>query len=191
MRAKQRRQAVDSEFKLSYRAMSNLMIDMCKGYACFNVNPGLYIARIPREVLHASTTQYASFVGNTESDLSSFKAHGGNMITWHGLADEAIPPKGTIKYYEEVLEKDPEAHNFYRFFEAPGVAHCYGGLGPIPNGAMSQLVAWVEDDDAPATLHATAGQNNTARDLCPYPLQQKYIGRDPRKPASFTCARKA
>ncbi|KAJ5088467.1 hypothetical protein N7456_012083 [Penicillium angulare] len=143
------------------------------------------------KALHASTAQYSSFVGNVESDLSSFKANGGKMITWHGLADEAIPPNGTIKYYEEVLKNDPEAQDFYRFFEAPGVAHCYGGLGPIPNGAISQLVAWVEKDDAPATLHATNGNNNTARDLCPYPLQQKYAGGDARKPASFVCARRA
>jgi hypothetical protein len=143
------------------------------------------------KALHASKAQYASLVGNVESDLSSFKANGGKMITWHGLADEAIPPNGTIKYYEEVLDNDPKAHDFYRFFEAPGVAHCYGGLGPIPNGAISQLVAWVEKDDVPVTLHATDGDNNTARDLCPYPLQQKYTGGDPRRPASFTCVRKA
>lgn len=142
------------------------------------------------KAIHDSVAQYASFVGNTESDLSGFKANGGKMITWHGLADEAIPPNGTIKYYEEVLHKDPNAHDFYRFFEAPGVGHCYGGLGPIPNGAISQLAAWVEKDEAPVTLHATQGSNNTARDLCPYPLRQKYLGGDPRKPASFTCARK-
>ncbi|KAJ5752231.1 hypothetical protein N7520_009148 [Penicillium odoratum] len=139
------------------------------------------------KLLHASRSQYASLVSNTESDLSSFKASGGKMITWHGLADEAIPPNGTIKYYEEVLEKDPKAHDFYRFFEAPGVAHCFGGLGPIPNGAISQLMDWVEKDYAPDTLQATGGKNNTARNLCLYPLQQKYVGGDPRKPASFIC----
>ncbi|KAJ5618104.1 hypothetical protein N7537_003218 [Penicillium hordei] len=141
------------------------------------------------DMLHASTRQYESMVGNNNPDLSKFKAHGGKIIAWHGLADETIPPNGTVSYYEEVLKQDPKAHDFYRFFEAPGVGHCYGGMGPIPNGAMSQLMEWVEKDHAPVTLHATKGSNNTARDLCPYPLRQKFIGGDSRNATSFTCAK--
>lgn len=140
------------------------------------------------EGLHSSIVDYTSMLGNNDADLSNFKGAGGKLITWHGLADEAIPPKGTISYYEDVLKGDPNAHDFLRFFEAPGVGHCYGGLGPIPNGAMSQLIEWVEKDHAPAVLHATQGSNNTARDLCPYPLRQKYIGGDSRNSTSFTCA---
>ncbi|KAJ9238273.1 hypothetical protein DTO169E5_4817 [Paecilomyces variotii] len=149
-----------------------------------NMTPKAFI-----EGLHSSTTQYSSILGTNDPDLSNFKASGGKMITWHGLADEAIPPNGTIVYYQEVLKADPEAHDFYRFFEAPGVGHCYGGLGPIPNGAMSQLIEWVEKGRAPDTLHATKGSNDTARDLCPYPLRQKFIGGDARNATSFTCAK--
>ncbi|KAJ5503647.1 hypothetical protein N7463_006521 [Penicillium fimorum] len=141
------------------------------------------------DMLHSSIRQYEAMVGNNNPDLSKFKAHGGKIISWHGLADEAIPLNGTISYYEEVLKMDPNAQDFFRFFEAPGVGHCYGGLGPIPNGAMSQLMEWVESDHAPDTLHATKGSNNTARDLCPYPLQQKFVGGDPRNATSFTCAK--
>lgn len=140
------------------------------------------------EALHSSLVDYTSMLGNSDPNLSNFKGAGGKIISWHGLADEAIPPNGSISYYEEVLKGDSNAHDFYRFFEAPGVAHCYGGPGPIPNGAMSQLIEWVENDHAPAVLHATKGSNNTMRDLCPYPLRQKYIGGDSRKASSFTCA---
>ncbi|KAL4783765.1 Tannase/feruloyl esterase [Aspergillus varians] len=139
------------------------------------------------EGLRSSNVEYSGMLETNDPDLSSFKANGGKMINWHGMADEAIPPLGTIVYYEEVLKNDPEAHDFYRFFEAPGVGHCYGGLGPIPNGAMSQLVEWVENGHAPAVLHATKGSNNTERDLCPYPLRQQYIGGDSRNATSFTC----
>ncbi|PWY89580.1 putative feruloyl esterase B precursor [Aspergillus sclerotioniger CBS 115572] len=139
------------------------------------------------DAMHSSLLEYTSLVGNTDPDLSSFKASGGKLITWHGLADEVIPPKGTVSYYEEVLKADPDARDYHRFFEALGVAHCYGGPGPVPNGAMSQLVEWVENDQAPAVLHATRGSNNTARDLCPYPLRQTYIGGDFRNATSFTC----
>lgn len=138
--------------------------------------------------LHYSKSQYAPMLAGANPDLSSFKANGGKMIAWHGLADQVIPPKGTEQYYEEVLKKDNEAHEFFRFFEAPGAGHCYGGLGPIPNDALTQLVEWVEKDVAPDTLVATKGSNNAARDLCPYPLEQKFIGGDSRIATSFTCA---
>ncbi|CAG8052652.1 unnamed protein product [Penicillium olsonii] len=139
------------------------------------------------EGLHSSDVDYSSMLGTNDANLSKFKKSGGKMITWHGMADEVIPPNGTIAYYEEVLKNNPKAHDFYRFFEAPGVGHCYGGLGPIPNGAMSQLMEWVEKDHTPVTLHATKGKNDTARDLCPYPLRQKFIGGDSRNATSFTC----
>ncbi|KAL4860834.1 hypothetical protein BDV12DRAFT_191470 [Aspergillus spectabilis] len=118
------------------------------------------------KALAVSKTDYASMLAANNPDLSEFKAQGGKMITWHGLADEAITIDGLIEYYTEVLETDAKADDFFRFFEAPGVGHCFGGLGPVPNGALA---------------HATA------RDLCPYPLQQRYIGGDPREAKSFTC----
>ena len=140
--------------------------------------------------LRYSTSQYAPMLAGANPDLSGFKANGGKMIAWHGLADEVIPPRGSEQYYEKVLEKDNEAHEFFRFFEAPGVGHCYGGLGPVPNDALTQLMEWVEKDVSPDTLVATKGSNDTARDLCPYPLEQKFIGGDPRNATSFTCANK-
>ncbi|RDH30293.1 Tannase/feruloyl esterase [Aspergillus welwitschiae] len=92
------------------------------------------------EALHTSIADYTSILGTNDPDLSNFKANGGKIITWHGLADEVIPPNGTIAYYDKVLKNDPKAHDFYCFFEAPGLGHCYGGLGPYPNGAMSQHI---------------------------------------------------
>lgn len=59
-----------------------------------------------------------------DSDFSEFRATGGKMITWRGLADEAIFANGTSNYYQKLLERDPLATGFYRYFEAPGVAHC-------------------------------------------------------------------
>ncbi|OJJ88202.1 uncharacterized protein ASPGLDRAFT_78800 [Aspergillus glaucus CBS 516.65] len=106
--------------------------------------------------LRYSTSHYAPMLAGANPDLSGFKTNGGKMIAWHGLADEVIPHKGSEQYYEEVLEKD-EAYEFFRFFEAPGVGHCYGGLGPVPNDALAQLMEWVEKDVSPDTLAATKG----------------------------------
>lgn len=140
------------------------------------------------DALHYSSVEYASMLGTRDADLSNFKAAGGKMITWHGLADEVIPPEGTTSYYEEVLEQDPRAKDYFRYFEAPGVGHCYGGVGPIPNDAFSQLMQWVEDGIPPDTLEATNGEGGWERPLCPYPSQQQYTGGDPSNASSFSCS---
>ena len=58
----------------------------------------------------------------------------------HGLADQLIFPNGSANYYDRVLEHDPNARDFFRYFEAPGVEHCMGGPGPYPGKAFDTLV---------------------------------------------------
>ena len=36
------------------------------------------------------------------------------------MADELIYVNGSANYYERVLDLDPKAKDFYRYFEAPG-----------------------------------------------------------------------
>lgn len=136
--------------------------------------------------LAQSRDEYSSMLGAANPDLSGFHASGGKMISWHGLADEAIPPNGTVAFYQQVLELDSDAQSYMRLFEAPGVGHCFGGSGAIPNGAFDQLVSWVEDDVFPETLAAVDASGNT-RDLCAWPLQQVYIGGNTTDSKSFNC----
>ncbi|KAI9040095.1 tannase and feruloyl esterase [Aspergillus affinis] len=136
--------------------------------------------------LRLSDLEYKSMLGTACPDLSGFRDAGGKMISWHGLADEIIPPNGTIAYYQEVLELDPSAHEFYRFFEAPGVGHCAGGSGPFPNEIFKELIAWVEDGVVPERLNASSA-DGTVRPLCPYPSRQTYVGGDPSEAGSFAC----
>lgn len=105
---------------------------------------------------------------------------------WHGLADEKIPPNGTFAYYQRVREMDAATDTFFRAFEAPGVGHCFGGKGPIPNRAFDQLMAWVENNTVPETLVAIDGKGHT-RSLCPYPSQQVYVGGNSTDAKSFEC----
>ncbi|RYP47550.1 hypothetical protein DL768_006395 [Monosporascus sp. mg162] len=139
------------------------------------------------EFLQQSERDYSTAMSATGPDLSKFRAAGGKMITWHGLADEAIPPNGTIAYYQQVLERDPHADEFFRFFEAPGVGHCYGGVGAAPEGAFSRLVSWVEDGVAPDRLAAvdSAGRKTS---LCPFPLRQSYLGVNNTDGAASGCS---
>ena len=87
-----------------------------------------------------------------DSDLSSFQKAGGKMISWHGLADETIPPV-TSRYYDQVMERVSDVHQFYRHFEAPGVGHCMGGF-PLPRTAFDPLINWVEEGVVPDKLKA-------------------------------------
>ncbi|KAL4968085.1 Tannase/feruloyl esterase [Aspergillus stella-maris] len=137
--------------------------------------------------LTASKTEYASLLAANNPDMSAFKARGGKMITWQGLADEVIPPGGLVEYHKRVLELDSNAGDFFRVFEAPGVNHCFGGPGPVPNDALEQLMEWVEMGVKPDTLRATRGSGGAARDLCPFPMRQRYIGGDPADAMSFEC----
>jgi feruloyl esterase len=63
-------------------------------------------------------------------DLSKFKRLGGKMIIYHGLADGLVPPKGSELYYNRVAEKMArgnvtEIQDFFRYFEVPGMGHCW------------------------------------------------------------------
>ncbi|KAI4729577.1 tannase and feruloyl esterase [Aureobasidium sp. EXF-10728] len=138
-------------------------------------------------VLKASQREYDSIIGTNWPDLSDFRDAGGKMITWHGLADDRIPPNGTSHYYDQVLAKTSNVSDFYRYFEAPGVGHCAGGAGPVPD-AHQDLVRWVEQGIAPDTLKAFGQHGDgTVRELCQYPLVQRFVGGDPKVASSFVC----
>ncbi|KAL1651603.1 hypothetical protein SLS61_005265 [Didymella pomorum] len=138
---------------------------------------------------HASVQQYTSIIGTNDPDLSAFRKTGGKMITWHGMADQLIPFNGTVHYYSRVLSLNANATDFYRFYSAPGVGHCRGGLGAAPTDPLAQLVSWVEDGEAPKTLTAnrTVKGADWKQELCQYPLSSIYKGGDPAIASSYSC----
>ncbi|KAF1927012.1 tannase and feruloyl esterase [Didymella exigua CBS 183.55] len=138
---------------------------------------------------HASVQQYTSIIGTSDPDLSEFKNSGGKMITWHGMADQLIPFNSTVHYYNRVLGLDVNTTDFYRFYSAPGVDHCRGGLGAAPTDPLAELVSWVEDGKAPQTLAANRTVNGTGwkKELCLFPLSSIYKGGDPAVASSYLC----
>jgi pimeloyl-ACP methyl ester carboxylesterase len=149
------------------------------------------------DLVHQSQNQYANIIGSSDPDLSAFKARKGKMITWHGLADRLIQPGGVEEYYKRVSDAFDDVHDFYRFFEAPGVSHCGGGVGAQPGGKIDAVVKWVEQGVAPDTLPAVnatlygevpgPGQELPVRNLCAWPKKQTYNGGDPVLAESFDC----
>ena len=82
-------------------------------------------------------------------------------------------------YYDQVLEKDPNAQDFYRFFQVPGLAHCSGGNGGQPTATWDALLAWVENGTAPDTLpiHVQNDFIDEDRVLVPYPKKPNGVNR--------------
>lgn len=97
-----------------------------------------------------------------------------------------------------------DASNFARFLRIPGMGHCSGGPAIDQFDAITPLVNWVEQGQAPAQVIATArgvgnvgGANadvpvtwgaSRTRPLCPYPKVARYMGSGSLEEASnFRC----
>ncbi|KAL4883369.1 feruloyl esterase [Aspergillus karnatakaensis] len=134
--------------------------------------------------------EFSGFIDAADPDLSEFRNAGGKMIAYHGMADPSIPTKGTEFYYDSVKERLPDVHDFYRFFESPGLGHCAGGAGGQPTTVFNALRRWVENGTAPETLpveYAAANGTIFHRKLCPYPQKARYVGGDASVASSFRC----
>jgi Tannase and feruloyl esterase len=128
-------------------------------------------------------------------NLQAFRAHGGKLIMWQGLADQLIFTGDSINYYNHVLAANGgirSTESFFRYFLAPGVMHC-GTPGPgsiAPTNPMQQVINWVENGQAPAVLDASGSVNgqSVTRPLCPYPDPDAiYTGGDPNVASSYAC----
>lgn len=146
------------------------------------------------KIFRRSVNWYDSIIGTSNPDLTDFREAGGKMISWHGLADQLIPPNGSMNYYERVLDFDPDATEYYRFFEAPGIYHCGGGPGWFPGSALESLIQWVENGTAPETLEAMAmpglplrGDELRTVNLCAWPKSLVYNGGNVNIASSFSC----
>jgi feruloyl esterase len=143
-------------------------------------------ARSFAQVFHQAVNRYDSIIGTSDPDLRQFGQAGGKLITWHGLADMCISPDATAHYAQQVLERDPEANDYHRYFEAPGVDHCGGGAGWYPGDALKALIDWVENGTAPETLEAETAEGKKAN-LCMWPKHLVYVEGDPDMATSFGC----
>jgi hypothetical protein len=136
----------------------------------------------------------------TNPNLEEFRDRGGKLILYHGWADPAIPPQGTITYYQAVqdtLGSLADVQSFARLFMLPGVYHCKGGTGPSRVDWLTPIVAWVEQNNSPTKIIASQTANDSAsggfsnptegatnnnptivrtRPIFPYPMQAKYNG---------------
>jgi len=141
-----------------------------------------------------------------DPDLSTFIAHGGKLITYHGTTDGLIPYGNSVNYYNSVVAKlgAKKTHQGVRFYVVPGMDHCAGGEGAFAIDWLGALESWVEKgrlDTLPATHPAPpaappAGPPGApprpgkvfTRPQCAYPEVATYQGTgDTADAASFHC----
>jgi pimeloyl-ACP methyl ester carboxylesterase len=132
-------------------------------------------------------------IATDDPNLSRFRDRGGKLILWHGWADPLIMPQGTVDYYDQIVKTLGEAstRTFARLFMAPGVGHCGGGEGPVPQDLLGALVSWVERGQAPDTIRASRklpDETTRSRPLCRYPEVAVWSGTGSTDAAeSFIC----
>lgn len=144
-------------------------------------------------------TELATRVVAPYSDIMSTALHaardrGAKILMYHGGADPLIPHRQTIHYYNDAMATFgglDQLTPWFRFFVAPSVGHCSGGVGPQPQNLFNTMVDWVENGNAPQSILATntsAGVVTRSRPLCPWPQTAIYNGSgDPNIAASFHC----
>jgi pimeloyl-ACP methyl ester carboxylesterase len=130
----------------------------------------------------ASQQKFHQALGTDDPNLEGFRSRGGKMIIWHGEADPLIFPRGTLNYFDRLLQANggpQRVKEFAQLYMAPGVGHCAGGDGPNPIGLFEAVVDWVEKGVAPVTIRASrkrADGTTLTRTLCPYPTIARWNG---------------
>jgi feruloyl esterase len=130
----------------------------------------------------------------TSTDLTPFTSRGGKLVIYHGWADQNIPPRGSISYYEGVVKTmgQEKTNAAVRLYMVPGMGHCGGGHGPNEFDLLTALDHWRDHGVAPAAVVASkveSGKVTRTRPLCPYPQVARYKGTGSiDQAASFACA---
>jgi hypothetical protein len=136
----------------------------------------------------------------------------GKIIMWQGAADPLVFWQDGLQYYRYVATlfgggttDFAGLSSWYRYYHAPGVGHCGGGVGAsplavtLPDGnsqIFDDLVKWVENGVVPQSagdstnigILATGPGSFGTRPICPWPTTAIYSGTGSTKVASnYVC----
>lgn len=126
-------------------------------------------------------------------DLDAFRKHSGKLIVYQGVSDAVFSINDTIAWWTEInVRMNGHAADTVRVFPVPGMGHCMGGPATDQFDGFGTLVRWVEQDQKPDRIEASAGPGTPwpgrKRPLCPYPDVARYDGKgDSEKAESFMC----
>jgi Tannase and feruloyl esterase len=130
--------------------------------------------------------------------LAGLERSGGKLLVYHGVSDPVFSFLDTVKWYEALIENNPDATQFVRFYAVPGMPHGPGGVAPDLFDPLTPLIEWVEQGRAPGSIAASVREDNefapaalrgAARRLCPWPSISRYSGGDRASADAFECER--
>jgi feruloyl esterase len=149
------------------------------------------------------------------AQLGGFSDAGKKFIMYHGMADPMTSGGNAQRYYLKLAQEmglsNTEIDNFFRLFRISGMAHCgvggisgagawmfgqNGAAASATNNIVSNLVDWVENDNAPETLLGTKFWYDTPangimfeRAHCRFPYRTTFKGADldSTKPENWSC----
>ncbi|NUZ04819.1 tannase/feruloyl esterase family alpha/beta hydrolase [Piscinibacter koreensis] len=126
-----------------------------------------------------------------DDQLAAYRAHGGKLLIYHGIADPIFSVVESIDYVNRVWARNggqAEGSTFVRHFPVPGMVHCSGGPATDRFDSFAAIMDWVENGNAPDSLLATgAAFPGRSRPICAYPRQARYVGGDVNSASSFVC----
>ncbi|GAA0769632.1 tannase/feruloyl esterase family alpha/beta hydrolase [Ideonella azotifigens] len=151
------------------------------------------LARVMATTAVFTESAWHFMVPPNETELSTLKYRGAKMLVYHGASDPIFSHDDTLNWYQALAKANGgDASDFARFYSVPGMNHCSGGPATDQFDMLSQLVAWVEQGQAPGAITATArGPGNAGgvnadvpatwsatrtRPLCPSPQVARYQG---------------
>ena len=137
----------------------------------------------------ARTAETAAINDAVATLLTSFAGHGGKMIVYHGLSDQAMATGALTDWYERLTPRRSEGpQDWARLFLIPGMTHCAGGQSTDQFDMLSAIQDWVEKNKAPDRVTASGKAfPGVTRPLCPYPKVARYDSGDVNNASSFSC----
>jgi len=120
---------------------------------------------------------------------TTFAGHGGKMIVYHGLSDQAMWAGALTRWYEALTPRDSQGpQSWARLFLVPGMTHCGGGQSTDQFDMLTAIQQWVEKGQAPDRVIASGRAfPGKTRPLCPYPKVARFDGGNPDSQESFSC----
>ncbi len=131
-------------------------------------------------------------VDSMSTNLTTFSAHGGKLIFYHGDSDPWFSPLDTLGYYKDVADANgglDSVSMWTQFYFVPGMSHCGGGQALDQFDLLGAIVNWVEKRTVPTSVVATGKAfPGRSRPLCAYPKHAQYKGTgNPENANSFEC----
>ena len=121
---------------------------------------------------------------------TTFAGHGGKMIVYHGLSDQAMWTGALTQWYERLLPRDSQGpQSWARLFLVPGMTHCGGGQATDQFDMLTAIQQWVEQGQAPDRVVASGRAfPGKTRPLCPYPKVARFDSGNPDNRRAFPAA---